>query len=46
MLPESIPVLKGKDAERFEKRAVEAPSEATIKTFQKARRVYKSIKRL
>jgi hypothetical protein len=46
MRPETIPVLKGKDAERFEKKAVEPPSEATIKTFQKAQKVYVDIKRL
>lgn len=46
MRPEPIPHLKGKAAKEFEKKVAEPSSEATIKTFQKARKVYAEIKQL
>lgn len=44
MLPESIPVLKGKDAKKFEERIAESPSQEAVELFKKAEEVYNKIK--
>lgn len=46
MLPEKIPTLKGKNAEKFEKVVTSPPDEKTIELFRKANEVYKGIRRV